>query len=110
MGKYCNKSQRDRKNQQERSECEQKKIHASAMMRHATTGIGIVFFGNGFGKAKILYLCDEGVFVTQAPKAIARAERSGAMYTLDIAEGVQSSQNARTPNSRSTRVAYIILE
>ena len=73
LGKYCNKSQRVRKNQQERSGCAQKKIHASAMMRHATTGMGIVFFGNGFGKAKILYLCDEGVFVTQAPQAIARA-------------------------------------
>lgn len=79
-------------------------------MRHATTGMGIVFFRNGFGKAKILYLCDEGFSVTQAPKSIARAERSGALYTLAIAEGVQSSQKARTPNSRSTRVAYIVLE
>lgn len=110
MGKYYNASQCVRKNQQERSVCEQKKIHTSAMMRHATTGIGMVFFGNGFGKAKIPYLCDEGFFVTQAPQAIARAERSEALYTLAIAEGVQSSQKARTPYNRSTRVAYIVLE
>ena len=77
LGKYYNESQRDLKNQRERSGREQKKIHASAMMRHATTGMGIVFFGNGNGKAKILYLCDECVFVTQAAYIYARAERSG---------------------------------
>lgn len=80
------------------------------MMRHATTGMGIVFFGNGFGMAKILYLCDEGFSVTQAPKAYARAERSGVHETLADAGGVQSSQKARTPNHRSTRVAYIVLK
>lgn len=108
--KYCNASQRDRKNQQERSECEQKKIHASAMMRHATTGMGMVFFGNGFGRAKIPYLCDEGFSVTQAEYIYARAERSGVHETLAYMGAVQSSQKTRTPYNRPYRVVAENLE
>lgn len=97
VGKYCHKSQRDRKNQRERSGREQKKIHASAMLRHATTGRCIVFFGNGFGRAKILYSCDEGVLVTQAENIYARAIFQIARITLAYMGAVQGSQNARTP-------------
>lgn len=67
------------------------------MMRHATTGMGMVFFGNGYGRAKIPYLCDEGVFVTQAVDIYAGAERSGVHETLAYMGAVQGSQNARTP-------------
>lgn len=80
------------------------------MMRHATTGMGMVFFGNGFGRAKIPYLCDEGFSVTQAENIYARAERSGVYETLADMGAVQSSQKTRTPNNRSTRVAYKVLE